>query len=312
MQLSDPNGFIPFDIQNGDTAGHNLTGSDFENPGYDSLANPEAIAEISRYADGLGPWKNNILLRESLDEPVDGNGDGVAEITSRLTGDVFPLVDFAHAAGLQVHPYTLRDEERFLTLNQDGTPQTTGEEFRQLIELGVDGFFTDFPETGRIVVEQFETAEESANLSGSRGYEGMAFSPDRQTLYPLLEGTVFGDPEGSLRLYEFDVASSEFTGLLGRYQLDEANHAIGDFTPINENEFLVIERDGRQGEAAQFKKIFKVDLSETNTDGFIEKTEVVDLLNIADPNDLNGDGDFSFSFPNVDTTVLTETTFVTV
>jgi len=286
---------------------------DFENPGYDALANAEAITEISSYADGLGPWKNNILLRESIDTPVDGNGDGVAEITSQLTGEVFPLIDFAHDAGLQVHPYTLRDEERFLTLNPDGTPQTTGEEFRQLIELGADGFFTDFPETGRIVVEQFETAEEFANLRGSRGYEGLAFSPDRQTLYPMLEGTVFGDPAGSLRIYEFDVASSALEGIVGLYQADDPSHAIGDFTPINDSEFLVIERDGRQGAEAEFKKIFKVDLSEIDADGFIEKTEVVDLLNIADPNDLNGDGETTFDFPFVtieDVLVLDEDTIL--
>lgn len=286
---------------------------DFENPGYDALANAEAIAEISSYADGLGPWKNNILLRESIDTPVDGNGDGTSEITSQLTGEVFPLINFAHEAGLQVHPYTLRDEERFLTLNSDGTPQTTGEEFRQLIELGADGFFTDFPETGRIVVEQFETAEEFANLRGSRGYEGMAFSPDRQTLYPMLEGTVFGDPVGSLRIYEFEVASSAFEGIVGLYQADDPSHAIGDFTPINDSEYLVIERDGRQGAEAAFKKIFKVDLSQVDADGFVEKTEVVDLLNIADPDDLNGDGETTFNFPFVtieDVLVLDENTIL--
>ena len=282
-------------------------------PDYGDLANQTVIDFISSYADGLGPWKNNILLREPIDTPVDGNGDGVAEITTQLTGEIFPLIDLAHNAGLQVHPYTLRDEERFLTLNADGTPQTTGEEFRQLIEIGADGFFTDFPETGRIVVEQFETAEEFANLRGSRGYEGLAFSPDRQTLYPMLEGTVFGDPEGSLRIYEFDVASSAFEGIVGLYQMDEPNHAIGDFTPINNDEYLVIERDGRQAAEAAFKKIFKVDLSEVNDDGFVEKTEVVDLLNIADPDDLNGDGETTFDFPFVtieDVLVLDESTIL--
>ncbi|MGF1458960.1 MAG: glycerophosphodiester phosphodiesterase family protein [Leptolyngbyaceae cyanobacterium] len=286
----------------------------FENPGYDALANADAIAVIGElYAEGLGPWKNNILLREGIETSVDGNGDGLAEITSQLTGEVVPLIDWAHDAGLQIHPYTLRDEERFLTLNPDGTPQITGEEFEQLIELGVDGFFTDFPETGRIVLEEFETAEEFANLRGSRGYEGMAFSPDRATLYPMLEGTVFGDPEASLRIYEFDVASSAFEGLVGLYQMDAANHAIGDFTPINDDEFLVIERDGRQGDAAEFKKIFKVDLSAIDGDGFVEKSEVADLLNIADPNDLNGDGENTFTFPFVtieDVLVLDETTIL--
>ncbi|MEM6350939.1 MAG: glycerophosphodiester phosphodiesterase family protein [Cyanobacteria bacterium P01_D01_bin.14] len=406
---------------------------DFENPGYDALANPDAILEISSYADGLGPWKNNILLRESFptSEDRDGNGtnetvlqrltfdttegifsgllsynselitgegsevvdastgleldidflgtplteeddslfdffpqlfleDGVPVdldyqiltddlffsiagepedlsvefevsdagnvtlmgsgtveipfgISTQLTGEVVPIVDWAHDAGLQVHPYTLRDEPRFLTLNPDGTAQSTGDEFRQLIELGVDGFFTDFPETGRIVVEQFETAEEFANLRGSRGYEGMAFSPDRETLYPMLEGTVFGDPEGSLRIYEFDVVSSAFEGIVGLYQMDAANHAIGDFTPINDNEFLVIERDGRQAADAAFKKIFKVDLSTIDEDGFVEKTEMADLLNIADPDDLNGDGETTFDFPFVtieDVLVLNENTIL--
>ena len=286
---------------------------DFDAPGYDSLVNAEAIAAISSYADGIGPWKNSILLREPIDTPVDGNGDGIAEITTQLTGEVVPLVDFAHTAGLQVHPYTLRDEERFLTLNEDGTPQTTGDEFRQLIELGADGFFTDFPETGRIVVEQFEPAEEFANLRGSRGYEGLAFSPDRQTLYPMLEGTVLGDPEGAVRIYEFDVASSSFEGILGLYQMEEPNHAIGDFTPINNDEFLVIERDGRQGADAAFKQIFKVDLSEVDADGFVEKELVADLLNIADPNDINGDGNTTFTFPFVtieDVLILDETTIL--
>ncbi|MEM9908959.1 MAG: glycerophosphodiester phosphodiesterase family protein, partial [Cyanobacteria bacterium P01_D01_bin.44] len=110
--------------------------SDLDSPGF-----LQAISDL--YAEGAGPWKNNILLRDALDEPVDGNDDGVAEITTQLTGEITAFIDDAHAADLQVHPYTLRDEERFLTLNPDGTPQTAEQEFQQLIEIGADGFFTD-------------------------------------------------------------------------------------------------------------------------------------------------------------------------
>ncbi|ERN41995.1 glycerophosphoryl diester phosphodiesterase family [Rubidibacter lacunae KORDI 51-2] len=288
---------------------------DFENPTYGDLANAAAIAAISEYASGLGPWKNNILLRESIDPPVDGNGDGEAEIRTQLTGEVFPLIDFAHDAGMQIHPYTLRDEEPNLTLNPDGTPQSPGDEFRQLFDLGVDGVFTDFTRTGRTVLEGLiPNNVEEPNLRQSRGYEGMGFSPDRNTLYPMLEGTVFGDPEGSIRIYEFDVATSTFADeLAGLYQLEEPNHAIGDLTPINDNEFLVIERDGGQGESAQFKKIFKIDLSAVDDEGFVEKEEVVDLLDIDDPNDLNGDGETTFDFPFVtieDVLVLDENTIL--
>ncbi|MFM7367930.1 MAG: esterase-like activity of phytase family protein, partial [Sphaerospermopsis kisseleviana] len=98
---------------------------------------------------------------------------------------------------------------------------------------------------------------------------------------------------------EFDLATKEYKGLLGYYRTEVASHAIGDFTPINNNEFLVIERDGGQGNTAKFKKIYKVDLSKQDATGFVEKVEIVDLLNIKDPNDLNGDGKTTFTFPFV-------------
>jgi glycerophosphoryl diester phosphodiesterase len=275
--------------------GQDITGDGIPDTNYQDLATKEVFEYLgSAYAEGVGPWKNSFLLREPIATPVDGNGDGVAEITSQLTGEIRPFIEWAHDAGMQVHPYTLRDEERFLTLNADGTPQSPEDEFRQLIELGVDGFFTDFPETGRMVLNEY-----LPNLATSRGFEGMAYSPDRSTLYPLLEGTVQGDPANSLRIYEFDVATKEYKGLLGYYRTEVAGHAIGDFTPINDHEFLIIERDGLQGEAAEFKKIYKVDLSKKDATGFVEKVEIVDLLNIQDPHDLNGDGETTFDFPFV-------------
>jgi len=136
------------------------------------------------------------------------------------------------------------------------------------------------------------------NLGRSLGFEGMAFSPDRRTLYPLLEGVVAGDPENALRIYEFDAASSSFVDFVGFFRI-EAGHAIGDFTPINRHEFLVIERDGGQGASAAFKKIFQIDLSRRDANGFVVKEEIVDLLDLADPHDLDGDGATAFSFPFV-------------
>ena len=180
-----------------------------------------------------------------------------------------------------------------------------------------------FPATGVAVVDSItadfvlspqnpDLGDALPNLASSRGFEGMAFSPDRSTLYPLLEGTVDGDPENALRIYEFDVESSSFTGLVGFYPTTDGN-PISDFTPINDTEFLVIERDGEEGEAAEFKKIFKIDISEIDENGFVEKTEVVDLLNIADPNDLNADGETTYDMPFVtieDVVVIDEDTIL--
>ena len=141
----------------------------------------------------------------------------------------------------------------------------------------------------------------------------MAFSPDRTLAYPLLEGAVLGDPDDALRIYEFDLTTGEYNGLVGFYRTDIVGNPIGDFTPINDTEFLVIERDNQQGEEAEFKKIFKIDLSNIDEDGYVEKELVVDLLNIADPNDINNDGSTTFTFPFVtieDVVVVDENTIL--
>ncbi|WP_423201889.1 esterase-like activity of phytase family protein [Cylindrospermopsis raciborskii] len=60
---------------------------------------------------------------------------------------------------------------------------------------------------------------------------------------------------------------------------------------------MVIERDNNQGTGAAFKKIFKVDFSQVNAQGFVPKEEVANLLDIQDPNDLNSDGNKTYNMP---------------
>ena len=114
-----------------------------------------------------------------------------------------------------------------------------------------------------------------------------------------MEGTVVGDPAGALRINTFDIATKKFEGLTGYYKLQDPANAIGDMTVINDNEYLVIERDGGQGDLAKFKKIYKVDLSKQDANGFVTKEEVADLLNIPDPLDLNKDGSTTYRMPFV-------------
>jgi myo-inositol-hexaphosphate 3-phosphohydrolase len=245
---------------------------------YGDLTKPAELAEIAKYAGGIGPNKRLIV-------PAGTDGKLLAPTT---------LVKDAHAANLLVHPYTFRNESVFLAPDYNGDPK---KEFEQFINLGVDGYFTDFPSTGDLVRDKFVGEAPVSNLGGSRGFEGMAMSPDRKTLYPLLEGTVVGDPAGSLRIYKFDVASQKYDGLVGYFKMESPTNAIGDFTVINDNEYLIIERDNGQGATAQFKKIFKVDFSKKDAAGNVAKEEVADLLNIQDPNDLNKDGNTKFNFP---------------
>lgn len=228
-----------------------------------------------------------------------------------LTGFDFDVESFvfdAHGGlwvGEEFGPYLLHFDAYGRLMDAPfATPLITGEEPGFVLSPQNPGVLARSPNPG---------AATTANLPSSRGYEGMAISPDGMTLYPMLEGTVAGDPEGALRIYEFDVASKTFvTDTLHYYQLEDPAHAIGDFTVINENEFLVIERDGASGDEAQFKKIFKIDLNSVDDNGVVAKEEVVDLLNIADPNNLAGLGE-TFRFPFVtieDVLVLDANTIV--
>lgn len=143
-----------------------------------------------------------------------------------------------------------------------------------------------------------------ANLNGSNGFEGMAINRAGDKLFTLLEGTVAGDDASrkTLRINEFSIDAEAYTGQQWKYRLDAAGTNIGDMTAINDHEFLIIERNGVTATSASgtpFKKIFRIDINKVDAQGYVAKSEAVDLMNIADPNDLNGDGLTTFTFPFV-------------
>ncbi|MGP3956528.1 esterase-like activity of phytase family protein [Nonomuraea sp. 3N208] len=143
------------------------------------------------------------------------------------------------------------------------------------------------------------------NLGGSKGFEGMARSVDGRRLYPLLEGTVAGDPAGTLRMNEFDLRERAYTGRRWTYRLDSPSHAIGDAIAVDADRFLIIERDNLQGDAAQVKRIYLADMRDKDRDGALDKTLVADLLDIADPRGLGGaPGTFRFPFQTIEDVVI--------
>jgi glycerophosphoryl diester phosphodiesterase len=78
------------------------------------------LEQVGAYADGVGPYKQLLWAQPGL--PSD-------------------FIERAHAFGLVVHPWTFRD---------DNLPEhyTSSEaEIAAHLEIGVDGVFTDFPET---------------------------------------------------------------------------------------------------------------------------------------------------------------------
>ncbi len=138
------------------------------------------------------------------------------------------------------------------------------------------------------------------NLGGSGGFEGMAINRKGDKLYTLLEKSVTGDPDRTLRINEFDIDGEAYTGAMYLYPLDSEGNAIGDMTAIDNHRFLVIERNGGTATSGKpFKKVFMIDIGNATHGDTLQKVELVDLMNIADPNDLNGDGSTTFTFPYV-------------
>jgi hypothetical protein len=170
-------------------------------------------------------------------------------------------------------------------------------------------YLLHFDRAGRLLQAPIPTPDVRApenpagnpNLPSSKGFESLALSPDGRTLYPLLEGTVAGDTPGSLRLFEFDLAAAAYTGKRWTYQLDDPALATTDAIAVDNNRFLVIERDGGQGDAALVKKIYLVD----KRDGQLRKTLVADLLNLANPRGIAGFGDpFRFPFVTIEAVII--------
>lgn len=150
-------------------------GVDFPLVQLGNTATPEGLAAIAEYADIVGPSLSAILPRVRLATPVDGDGNGTAEIRSQLTGEVTALIASAHALGLKVIPYTVRAEEAYLSLNPDGTVQTAAQEMQKLIEAGVDGFFTDHTEIGVKAVSDFRLGDATNGDDDLTGTAGIDF-----------------------------------------------------------------------------------------------------------------------------------------
>lgn len=139
------------------------------------------------------------------------------------------------------------------------------------------------------------------NLASSGGFEGMAIDPRGERLYALLEKTVTGDPPHTLRLYTLGISEATFAANYWRYPLEPEGTAIGDMAAVNDRLLLVIERNHGTATSGPrpFKRIYQIRLPEAAGEKRLEKELLLDLMDLADPNDLNGDGSERFTFPFV-------------
>jgi glycerophosphoryl diester phosphodiesterase len=114
---------------------------------FDVMLTPAGLAEIKTYADGIGPWKPQVMSWKITPFP-EKKADGTP-FTGTLAdvNSVTPtsLIADAHKAGLFVHAYTFRNETRYLPGYYRDDPKA---EFVQFFAAGIDGVFADFADTG--------------------------------------------------------------------------------------------------------------------------------------------------------------------
>jgi glycerophosphoryl diester phosphodiesterase len=116
---------------------------------YRDMVKPDGLKEIKTYADMIGPWKPYLISSKQVDankdgQPDDLNGDGKIDERDRVLLPASDVVKNAHAIGLEVVPYTFRNEPRRLVSDYKGDPKA---EYRKFYDLGVDGLFSDFADT---------------------------------------------------------------------------------------------------------------------------------------------------------------------
>ena len=248
-----------------------------------------------------------------------------------LTGGDFdlesvqPIGDFLYF-GEEFGPYLIKTDKSGKVL--------------QIFETKVDGKLVRSPDHPALTMPAVP-GPVKFEVRRSKGFEGMAASPDGKFLYPLLEGpllTESGEPEAKdgkrfLRILEFDVAKGEYTGKSFKYTLEAPANAIGDFNMIDDTTGLIIERDNGEGtpdkacpegvkrtdcfhDLPKFKRVYKVELTEANSGGPLRKIGYIDLMAIADPQKLARkalvNGVLSFPFFTIENVDVVDATHIVV
>lgn len=118
------------------------------------------------------------------------------------------------------------------------------------------------------------------NTSGrqpNRGFEGVAITPDGTKLFAVLQSPLIQDNALSetnkrwainTRILEIELATGRTREFL--YQMHSPSHGISEILAYSNTGLLVLERDGNEGLGADFRRVYRADLS----DEFGDATDV--------------------------------------
>lgn len=129
-----------------------------DNRTFADLVSEEGLDFVKTYADAIGPWKPYLV--KTVDDGTERTGDTTLTINDRRVDGSTGVIENAHARGLLVHTWTFRNDASGYGF---ANPQ---EEMKYYFNLGVDGLFTDFPDTGVAARAELVDVDARTQLSG--------------------------------------------------------------------------------------------------------------------------------------------------
>jgi hypothetical protein len=206
----------------------------------------------------------------------------------------------------------------------------------------IDGKIVRSPDHPAIAAANPGATTAGVVVRRSKGFEGLAASPDGERLYGLLEGAIWDeaakdvekrDGKPVLRILEFSTKAEAWTGRSWFYPLEPGATSIGDFNMIDSTTALVIERDDGEGtsdkacpegqkrpdcfhDVAKFKRVVKIEMTDADAGRAVRKIGYVDLMKIADPNKKARkpltDGKLAFPFFTIENVEVVDATHIIV
>jgi hypothetical protein len=202
-----------------------------------------------------------------IDDEKQQRGSLVVGKTHLLSAGEYGLVGLSNVYDASDPAESLRFDPEGVRLGADGTVYISDEYGPLICGFGMDGKRTcvlPVPKKFQIARPDGKGVEEDKlNKSGrvaNRGFEGLAITPDKSTLWAILQSPLIqdGGREGeNIRMLRIDIKSGKTAEFV--YPLDSVHNGCNEILAVDASRFLVIERDGNEGNKAAYKKIVLID-----------------------------------------------------
>ncbi|MDA8743107.1 esterase-like activity of phytase family protein [Rubripirellula amarantea] len=174
----------------------------------------------------------------------------------------------AHASDLVKHACTAMDPEG-LRILANGDFLICEEYGPRLAVVGRDGLVRrEFVTADTFRLLSDKPGEATHGAFPNRAWEGVAITPSGNRIVAALQGPLIQDAEvvnGWLTGQDCRFAAYDQTGKPTEqwiYRLDSSNVGLSEILAVDEERFLVIERDGGHGDDAKIKRVYLADVGE--------------------------------------------------